>query len=85
MLFSSFWKRGPGPPLWGPGGVLGPLDPPLDPPQSFYNYYVTQDLSFTLFTQVRYGCKHAMAAVYYVFSFCQIQFKDFFRKFCVHA
>ena len=34
MLFSSFWKRGPGPPLWGPGGVLGPLDPPpLDPPQ----------------------------------------------------
>ena len=28
MLFSSFWKRGPGPPLWGPGGVLGPLDPP---------------------------------------------------------
>ena len=24
MLFSSFWKRGPGPPLWGPGGVLGP-------------------------------------------------------------
>ena len=34
MLFSSFWKRGPGPPLWGPGGVLGPLDPPLDPPQN---------------------------------------------------
>ena len=32
MLFSSFWKRGPGPPLWGPGGVLGPLDPP--PPGS---------------------------------------------------
>ena len=28
MLFSSFWKRGTGPPLWGPGGVLGPLDPP---------------------------------------------------------
>ena len=28
MLFSSFWKRGPGPLLWGPGGVLGPLDPP---------------------------------------------------------
>ena len=37
MLFSSFWKRGPGPPLWGPGGVLGPLDPPLDPPQKEYN------------------------------------------------
>ena len=36
MLFSSFWKRGPGPPLWGPGGVLGPSTPgppPLDPPQ----------------------------------------------------
>ena len=35
MLFSSFWKRGPGPPLWGPGGVLGP--PPLDPPQVHVN------------------------------------------------
>ena len=32
MLFSSFWKRGPGPPLWGPGGVLGPLDPPGSAP-----------------------------------------------------
>ena len=35
MLFSSFWKRGPGPPLWGPGGSLDPWTPPppLDPPQ----------------------------------------------------
>ena len=28
MLFSSFWKRGPGPPLWGPGGSLDPWTPP---------------------------------------------------------
>ena len=28
----SFWKRGPGPPLWGPEGVLGPLDPGHPPP-----------------------------------------------------
>ena len=27
MLFSSFWKRGPGPPLWGPGGYLDPWTP----------------------------------------------------------
>ena len=40
MLFSSFWKRGPGPPLWGPGGVLGPLDPPLDPPQDVVEYNI---------------------------------------------
>ena len=44
MLFSSFWKRGPGPPLWGPGGVLGPLDPPLDPPQGPIHYYKIRNL-----------------------------------------
>ena len=28
-------EEGSRPPLWGPGGVLGPLDPPpLDPPQA---------------------------------------------------
>ena len=37
MLFSSFWKRGPGPPLWGPGGgPWTPGPPPLDPPQPEY-------------------------------------------------
>ena len=33
MLFSSFWKRGPGPPLWGPGGG-GPWTPGPPPPGS---------------------------------------------------
>ena len=37
MLFSSFWKRGPGPPLWGPGGSLDPWTPPGSAP-GVYSY-----------------------------------------------